>query len=173
MTSRVMRAGQVVQTGTPRQVWSAPRDEWVARFVGYRTVLSGPVAARLWATTDTARRGPAAVEALALRPAALVVDPFGPLTGTVRSVSPRPEGQALQVALGDPPDDAWAQGADEGARVAAAVAPADADVASGDTVRLTFRPEHAAVLPAAGRVVSSPDTAGSPADTVRSGTIDP
>ncbi len=101
----VMRAGRIVQTGTPRAVWSAPADAWVARFVGYSTVLTGPVAGRVWAAADPGgdANGPGratAVQTLALRPASLVADPRGTLTGTVLSISPRPEGVALAVDLG-------------------------------------------------------------------------
>jgi thiamine transport system ATP-binding protein len=39
----VMRAGRVVQRGTPEAVWSHPRDEFVARFLGFDNVLDGRV----------------------------------------------------------------------------------------------------------------------------------
>ena len=35
----VMRAGRVVQEGTPDEVWARPADAWVARFLGIRNVL--------------------------------------------------------------------------------------------------------------------------------------
>jgi thiamine transport system ATP-binding protein len=38
-----MRAGRVVQRGTPEAVWSHPRDEFVARFLGFDNVLDGRV----------------------------------------------------------------------------------------------------------------------------------
>ncbi len=34
----LMRAGRIVQQGTPDEVWSAPADAWVARFLGMRNV---------------------------------------------------------------------------------------------------------------------------------------
>jgi thiamine transport system ATP-binding protein len=37
----VLRAGAVARTGTPREVWSAPGDEWVARFLGFDNVFTG------------------------------------------------------------------------------------------------------------------------------------
>ncbi len=40
----VMRAGRLVQTGAPREVWAAPIDEWVAGFVGYPAVIDGTLA---------------------------------------------------------------------------------------------------------------------------------
>ncbi len=169
----VMRAGRIVQTGSPRAVWSAPADEWVARFVGYSTVLTGPVAERVWAAAETDGIAPAAVETLALRPASLVVDPRGTLTGTVLSMSPRPEGVALSIDLtgcplgpggepaGEQPGEAGDGTGSSGQRAhVRAVGPADLAVTQGDVVRLRFDPAHAAVL-------SSGDRVGS------SGTIDP
>ncbi len=35
----VMRAGTVVQVGTPDELWTQPTDAWVARFLGMRNVL--------------------------------------------------------------------------------------------------------------------------------------
>ena len=39
----VMRAGRVVQRGTPEAVWSRPANEFVARFLGFENVLDGRV----------------------------------------------------------------------------------------------------------------------------------
>ena len=33
-----MRSGSIRQEGPPREVWTEPADEWVARFVGYTSV---------------------------------------------------------------------------------------------------------------------------------------
>ncbi|MEP6981216.1 MAG: ABC transporter ATP-binding protein, partial [Nakamurella sp.] len=38
-TVAVMRDGRIRQQGTPREVWDHPTDGWLARFVGYPTVL--------------------------------------------------------------------------------------------------------------------------------------
>ena len=35
----LMKAGRVVQAGTPDEVWARPADAWVARFLGIRNVL--------------------------------------------------------------------------------------------------------------------------------------
>ncbi len=35
----VMRAGVVAQAGTPAAIWSQPKDQWVARFLGFENVL--------------------------------------------------------------------------------------------------------------------------------------
>ncbi len=37
----IMRAGHVVRTGTPQQVWDDPRTTFVARFIGHANVLAG------------------------------------------------------------------------------------------------------------------------------------
>lgn len=40
----VMREGRVVQSGPISEVWQHPADAWVARFLGYPTVLTGEAA---------------------------------------------------------------------------------------------------------------------------------
>ena len=35
----LMKAGRIVQAGTPDEVWARPADAWVARFLGIRNVL--------------------------------------------------------------------------------------------------------------------------------------
>jgi thiamine transport system ATP-binding protein len=39
----VLRDGAVARAGTPQDVWSAPGDEWVARFLGFDNVFTGSV----------------------------------------------------------------------------------------------------------------------------------
>ena len=36
----VMKAGRVVQAGTPDELWTGPADSWVARFLGIRNVFT-------------------------------------------------------------------------------------------------------------------------------------
>jgi thiamine transport system ATP-binding protein len=84
----LMQAGRIRQTGTPTQLWRNPRDGWVAGFVGYTTVLP--------AGHQVAGIGPGPI---ALRPAALVADPAGPLTGTVLAARPTPDTVRLTVQL--------------------------------------------------------------------------
>ncbi|HWU31218.1 MAG TPA: ABC transporter ATP-binding protein, partial [Marmoricola sp.] len=43
----VMRDGRIVQSGPIGEVWQHPADAWVARFLGYPTVLTGEAAATL------------------------------------------------------------------------------------------------------------------------------
>lgn len=67
----VMRDGHVVQSGPISEVWQNPVDAWVARFLGYPTVLTGDAAATLLkAIPDGVNRDWPAV---ALRRSALTV----------------------------------------------------------------------------------------------------
>jgi ABC-type Fe3+/spermidine/putrescine transport system ATPase subunit len=43
----VMRSGQIVQTGTPQEVFDAPTDAWTARFLGHTNLLEPAAAASL------------------------------------------------------------------------------------------------------------------------------
>jgi thiamine transport system ATP-binding protein len=73
----VLRAGRLVQEGDISEVWRSPADPATALFLGYARVLDGEPAARVLAAVG---QGPAQV---AVRRSALVVDPAGPLRGTV------------------------------------------------------------------------------------------
>lgn len=66
----VMREGRIVQSGPISEVWQHPADAWVARFLGYPTVLSGEAAQTLLAAIpdDVVRDWPA----VALRRSALM-----------------------------------------------------------------------------------------------------
>lgn len=68
----VMREGRVVQSGPIGDVWRQPADAWVARFLGYSTVLTGAAARALIQTLP----GGAGRDwqAVALRRSALQVD---------------------------------------------------------------------------------------------------
>jgi len=117
-TVAVMDAGRVQQHGALREVWNHPRTEWVARFVGYSSVIADPAG-------DGSR--------LALRPSALQVDPAGEFEGTVTGLSPRPELLLLTVVV-----DGWGS--------VAAVGPSDAEPSIGERVRLRLDRGHTAVL---------------------------
>ena len=126
----LMRAGRLVQSGAPGEVWTAPVDEWAARFVGYGAVIDGTVvdggpvvtglAGKHMVRTalgvvplvpgqgwqGPAGRGPDAVVGtpvrVALRPSALVVDRRGPLMARCVSVVAGPERSLLSVDLWTP-----------------------------------------------------------------------
>ncbi|NNG37354.1 ABC transporter ATP-binding protein [Nakamurella sp. DB0629] len=84
----VMCSGHIVQTGAPQAIWTHPADEWVARFIGYTSVL--PAGHGVAGLPD----GP-----VALRPAALSADPAGTVTGTVLSARPSPDAVRATVEL--------------------------------------------------------------------------
>ena len=159
----VMRAGRLVQTGAPREVWAAPIDEWVAGFVGYPAVIDGTLALSadetLVATTvlgnvplDRADRspgtgiGPGVPVRVALRPAALVVDPDGELTARSVGAVPGPDRTLLTVRLTPlaQPGEADRSPGD----LLPAIAPGDPEqnVGDGSSVRLRFDPSATAVI---------------------------
>ncbi len=78
----VMRNGKIEQTGGPREVFNAPRTEFVARFIGGHNVIA----------TDS---GPIAVRADRVKVSAAT--PSGDLTATIRAVEY--QGSFVHVSL--------------------------------------------------------------------------
>lgn len=128
----LMDAGRIRQTGAPGHVWRHPADEWVARFVGYTSVLSGLPADGGTVTAVGVARGEGF--SVALRPTALQVDHAGEIRGSCLAVVPGPEGSRVTVAV-------------PGVGVVQAVAGATVVPELGDEVQLRFDPSAAAVLP--------------------------
>lgn len=126
----LMRDGRFVQSGTPREVWSAPVDEAAALFLGYARVLRGAELAELQGAFGVGAQ-PLALRGNALR----LVDPrrAGGLTGTVTGMAPALDELRLVVRLAD------GQQLD-------AVAAIDAVVRRGETVRLELDRSATAVL---------------------------
>lgn len=82
----VMKEGRVVQSGDPAYIWRAPKDAWVARFIGTGDFLPGRVAAGSLVTDLGSVRAPgwpdgAAAQVL-VRPEDVRIDPDG-FPGTV------------------------------------------------------------------------------------------
>jgi putative spermidine/putrescine transport system ATP-binding protein len=77
----VMRHGRIEQDGTPETIYAHPRNEFVARFVGFETILP---AARLAASQHARLPGPA--HAFGWRPRHVTVG-SGPFAGHVRGAS--------------------------------------------------------------------------------------
>jgi thiamine transport system ATP-binding protein len=127
----IMDAGVIRQVGEPDAVWRAPAGEWVARF-GHTSVPPGePVDGGL--TRCAVGVVPGRGTAVALRPAALRLDPGGPLTGTCTAVELGPDVTRLTVDL---------------PAIGELAARADGDrPVPGRRVRLRFDPTAAAVLP--------------------------
>lgn len=84
----ILDHGVVRQTGPAPEVWRCPASRDVARFLGVTTELAGRVEqgaiATPWGPVDAAGASDRPV-VLGLRPADLVVDPHGALSGTVRA----------------------------------------------------------------------------------------
>ena len=81
----VMRGGQLLQVGTPIEVWRRPADAFVARFLGATNVISADVVGGvadfgIGSVPVPALRGPVDV---VVRRDALVLDPEGELVGEV------------------------------------------------------------------------------------------
>jgi thiamine transport system ATP-binding protein len=129
----VMRAGRLVQEGTPAEVWRHPVDADTARFLGYAAVVAGDAAVPL---LSAAGLGADAAGGLALRRSALRLSDDGALTGRVESVRTAAEQTRLVVDLPGP------------GRLDA-VAGLDVAVRPGDLVRLSVDGSRVAVLPAA------------------------
>jgi thiamine transport system ATP-binding protein len=83
----IMSAGELVQVGTPLDVWRNPVDEKTARFLGYTSVLTVEQSEALGVD------GP-----IALRPAALVMSSDG-VPVTVERVIPSIDGNRIRVHI--------------------------------------------------------------------------
>jgi len=113
----LMRAGRVVQSGTPAQVWAAPVDADAASFLGYDRVLEGDPAAVLLGAA-----GLPGARTVALRRSALEVHRDGALTGRVLAFRSAPEVLRLVVDVpGVGEVSAVARGAGEWGEVGAEV----------------------------------------------------
>jgi thiamine transport system ATP-binding protein len=85
----ILDRGVVRQSGPATEVWRAPSTRAVARFLGVTTELDarsdGGSIATPWGVMPAPASAPAGTVVVGLRPTDLVVDPSGPLAGTVRS----------------------------------------------------------------------------------------
>ena len=95
----VMRDGRVVQEGAVSQVWEHPADADTALFLGYARVLRGEAARVVLAAAGAPASHGSGSPAVAVRRSALRVDPAGPLSGTVLSVTAAPEQVRLVVEV--------------------------------------------------------------------------
>ncbi|MET0219741.1 MAG: ABC transporter ATP-binding protein, partial [Tardiphaga sp.] len=89
----VMRKGAIAQIGTPREVYFAPQNRFVAEFVGAANIVEGPVASgRLtlsggWLALDGAGDQPKAVAMIRPETIGIVTEGDAFWRGTVDSVS--------------------------------------------------------------------------------------
>jgi putative spermidine/putrescine transport system ATP-binding protein len=126
----VMNAGRVVETGTPQQLYRAPKKAFTASFLGQTNLLSVTaegVRARLpWGETialDATATGPARVS---VRPEAMSVSPNDLGSGVVTSASFMGANVLYTVAVGD-------------VTLKVAQAGGDALLAPGTHVAITFQ----------------------------------
>ncbi len=134
-----MRAGQIVQSGSPADVWRRPADEWTAAFLGFGPVVDGERAAGGVATPwgvipAVLPLGDAGVRVV-LRPDALRLASGGPIAGCVTRSVFGGDRTELTVDSGGPA---------LRVRVAGRDAPA-----VGTPVRLSIEPDAVLVYPAA------------------------
>ncbi|MGN6723813.1 MAG: ABC transporter ATP-binding protein [Marmoricola sp.] len=120
----VMREGRVVQSGPIGEVWRHPADAWVARFLGYPTVLTGESAQVLIRALPEGVGGD--WQAVALRRSALQAHRGSStaLVGVVLSARAATDVLRLSVEVA-------------GIGLVPAVAPSDLALAVGESVSLT------------------------------------
>ncbi|MBT0993676.1 ABC transporter ATP-binding protein [Cellulomonas sp. DKR-3] len=94
----VMSAGRLLQVDRPAELWRAPADEQVARFLGYEGFVVASAAPP--ALRDALPASVPADATIALAPGALVVDPAaGALVGDVLAVRTRRGRPSVHVAV--------------------------------------------------------------------------
>jgi thiamine transport system ATP-binding protein len=135
----VMRAGRIVQCGSPRELWRQPADAWTAAFLGFGDPVAGELRAGTlvtpWGDIPQATPGAGPVEVV-LRPDATRLDGLGTVEGTVAQSSfTGPEVVLTVDVAGAPPLPV---------RVAQRDAPAP-----GARVRVAFDPDGVLVYPCA------------------------
>lgn len=134
----IMRAGRVVQTGPPADVWRAPVDAWTATFLGFSPVVVAEHRAGILQTPWGAIAAPGvtaegAVD-LVVRPDGARVDAVGNIDATVlRAVFTGTSVELVAGAAAGPP-------------LTVVVAPRDAP-AVGDRIRLSIDPGALLVYP--------------------------
>lgn len=104
----IMRAGQLVQVGSPAEVWSAPRDEFVARFLGHDNIWTIEVDGRGEARWGAISLGPidappSSTVSIVVPASAITIADDGPIAAEVELVEPREGGWRLtcRTASGD------------------------------------------------------------------------
>jgi thiamine transport system ATP-binding protein len=102
----VMRAGRVVQQGTPDCIWRRPVDTWVASFLGFGPMLDAEAADGIvrtpWGEVAAGDHvdGPVTV---VVRPDAVRLDPTGSIDATVAQATFAGDRTTLTLEAGGPP----------------------------------------------------------------------
>jgi thiamine transport system ATP-binding protein len=135
----VMRAGRVVQSGSPVDVWRRPADEWTAAFLGFGPAVDGEQTAEgvatAWGLLSSVRlAGDATAVRVVLRPDAVRLAADGSIRGCVTASAFGGDRTELTVEAG-------------GTTLRVRVAGRDAPMV-GARVRLAVDPEAVLVYPA-------------------------
>ncbi|AZI57438.1 ABC transporter ATP-binding protein [Nakamurella antarctica] len=96
----LMNDGRIRQQGAPREVWDNPVDEWVARFVGYTSVLPASLLMPYLSDSElrtSVMQGGDTSQRMALRPNALRPDPAGLINALVQFVTLAPDHALVRV----------------------------------------------------------------------------
>ncbi|MFE7411010.1 ABC transporter ATP-binding protein [Streptomyces laurentii] len=111
----VMRDGRIAQSGTPLDVWQAPADAFVARFLGFDNIVpatvTGVAATTVWGRIPVPDGSPQGERSLLVRPAGVRLAPSGDglacrvtartFRGTRVTVTLQPaEGPSLEAEFG-------------------------------------------------------------------------
>ncbi len=116
----LLRDGQVVADDTPETLWTHPPSAWAAHFLGFRNLAPGRLIGEAietpWGRLPAAAAGPGASGptslggdaqptpvTVVLRPAALVAEPTGPISGVVVARRFRGDHVLLVVEVGEAP----------------------------------------------------------------------
>jgi len=134
----IMREGQVVQVGTPADVWRAPVDAWTAEFLGFGPVVGGDVRDGMvhtpWGAIEARGRGPAGAVDVIVRPDGTRIDPAGAIDVTVsRALF---TGTRIELTV-----------ASEAGPPLTIVVPAVGAPAVGDRIRCSIDPDAVLVYP--------------------------
>lgn len=102
-TVAVMDRGRLIRKGTPQELWADPGDEFVARMLGFTSIVDAKVVEGMadlgWAQVGSSL--PSGEHRLVLPPHAITVVSDGPNTGTVTRVSFRSGEYAVEFTIGD------------------------------------------------------------------------
>ena len=130
----VIRDGVIEQRGTAEEVWLHPATEFVAGFLGFRTIVPAVVDEGVADAGPLGRMAlpgvPDGPVRLVIRPDAVALDETGALEGVVRTRTFKGDHVLLTVGVGD------------------VTLEVPGDAAVGDPVRLSIDPARVTALPA-------------------------
>lgn len=97
----VMRSGRAEQEGPTEELWRRPANEFVARFLGFETILDASIsdgrAMTVWGSIPVPRSVPAGRRRLVIRPEAFSPDSRGAVVGVVEARTFRGDHFLLEI----------------------------------------------------------------------------